>query len=345
MADAIAKLAQLMSWETFADLLISFWDTLRLPDSDNSTIIYDLIVFYASSDPLIFAMRAGLVWAFIAWFQSMATGLHSWVDKIWPIVPALYAIHFSVRDMFFWPADQPFNYVPRVYLATALIFLWGARATYNFGRQGGYSFEFEDYRWKYMGDKMPAGIWFFFNIFFICLFQNQLLVFLTVPVYMAWRASLATVTPLNWIDLVATVGALAGLVLENVAEHQKWVFEQSLKKAVEKKEALTGDYKRGFLTQGVWKYSRHPNFAGELIMWCSIYLYSVAAGYPEYVEWINPSIAGVAVLTMLYQGAITTTENIFSAKFPAYKLYRQTTSRLIPLSASTPLDVVEKKVL
>ncbi|KAG0028527.1 hypothetical protein BGZ81_004643 [Podila clonocystis] len=345
MADAAAKLAELMSWESFGDLLISFWETLRLPDSDNSTIIYDFIVFHASTDPLIFAMRAGLAFAFLVWFQSMATGLHSWVDKLWPIVPVLYAFHFSVRDMLYWPADTPFIYVPRVYIATALIFLWGVRATYNLGRQGGFGLEFEDHRWSYLGEKMPAGVWFFFNIFFICLFQNQLLVFLTVPVYIAWRTTLVTATPLNWIDLVATVGFLAGLVIETTAENQKWAFEQGLKKAIENKEALTGDYKRGFLTKGVWKYSRHPNFLGELIMWWSTYLYSVAAGYPEYVAWINPSIAGVVVLSMVYQGAITITENIFLAKFPAYKLYRQTTSRLIPLSSGTPLDEVEKKAL
>ncbi|KAF9316517.1 hypothetical protein BG003_001876 [Podila horticola] len=345
MADAAVKLAQLMSWESFGDLLTSFWETLRLPDSDNSTIIYDFIVFHASTDPLIFAMRVGLACSFLAWFQSMATGLNSWVDKIWSVVPVLCAIHFSVRDMFYWPADTPFIYVPRVYMATALVFLWGARLTHSFGRKGGYSMEFEDYRWTYLGAKVPAGVWFFFNTFFICLFQTQLLVFLTVPVYIAWRTTLATVTPLNWIDLVATVGFLAGFALETMADNQKWTFKQGLKKAITNKEVLTGDYQRGFLTQGLWKYSRHPNFFGELIMWWSVYLYSVAAGYPEHVAWINPSIAGVTVLTVLFQGTLTFTENALSAKFPAYKLYQQTTSRFIPLTAGTPLDEVEKKAL
>lgn len=79
MADAVAKLAQLMSWESFGDLLTIFWENLTLPNSDNSTIIFDFIVFHATSDPLIFAIRAGLGFAFACWFQSMATGNHSWV--------------------------------------------------------------------------------------------------------------------------------------------------------------------------------------------------------------------------------------------------------------------------
>ncbi|KAG0096815.1 hypothetical protein BGZ93_003958 [Podila epicladia] len=343
--DPTAKLIQLLSWESFGDLLTSFWENLRLPESDNSTIIFDLIVFHASADPLIFAIRAGLGVAFACWFQSMATGTHSWVDKIWSIVPVLYAVHFSVRDMFYWPTDTPFVYVPRVYIATALIFVWGARLTYNFARKGGYGFDSEDFRWPYLADRIPTGLWLLFNIFFICLFQNLLLVAMTAPVYTAWRATLATVTPLNWIDLLAVVSFLAGFVLETVADNQQWAFKQGKKKAIANKEVLTGDNKRGFLTQGLFKYSRHPNYFGELTMWWSVYLFSVAAGYPQHVAWINPSIVGAAVLTLLFQGSTTLTEYLVSKNYPAYKLYKKTTSRLIPLPAGTPLDDMEKKSL
>lgn len=96
MADAAAKLAQLMSWESFGDLLTIFWKNLTLPNSDNSTIIFDLIVFHATSDPLIFAIRAGLGFAFACWFQSMATGNHSWVlykMKKEPVLSLTVGIH------------------------------------------------------------------------------------------------------------------------------------------------------------------------------------------------------------------------------------------------------------
>ncbi|KAF9381397.1 hypothetical protein CPC16_009878 [Podila verticillata] len=345
MADAVDKLARLMSWESFGDLLTIFWENLTLPNSDNSTIIYDLVVFHASSDPLISAIRAGLGFAFACWFQSMATGNHSWVDKLWSILPVLYAIHFSIRDMLYWPKDTPFVYVPRVYIATALILIWGARLTYNFARKGGYGFDSEDYRWPYLAERIPTGLWLLFNIFFICLFQNLLLVAMTAPVYTAWRATLATVTPLNWIDLLAVVGFVAGLALETMADEQQWVFQEGKKKAIANKETLTGDNKRGFLTQGLFKYSRHPNFFGEMTIWWSVYLFSVAAAYPTHVAWINPSIVGVVALTLLFQISTTLTEHMASQKYPAYKLYKKTTSRLIPLPTGTPLDEVEKKSL
>lgn len=82
-----------------------------------------------------------------------------------------------------------------------------------------------------------------------------------------------------------------------------------------------------------------------LIIIRSVYLFSVAAAYPQHVAWINPSIVGAVTLTLLFQISTTLTEHMTSQKYPAYKLYKKSTSRLIPLPAGTPLDEVEKKSL
>lgn len=230
-----------------------------------------------------------------------------------------------------------------MYIATALIFVWATRLTFNFYRKGGYAFESEDYRWPYLGTKIPSGIWFLFNITFICLFQHILLVAITVPVYITWRAALVDNTPLNWIDALATLLFIGGLTLETLADEQQWAFQEAKRKAIVKKEVLTGDFKRGFLTQGLFKYSRHPNFFGELTMWWSVYLFSVASGYPTLTPWINPSIVGAVTLTCLFQGSTWLTEYLTSKKYPSYSLYRKTTSRLLPMPAGTSLDELEKK--
>ncbi|KAF9918498.1 hypothetical protein BX616_008343, partial [Lobosporangium transversale] len=96
---------------------------------------------------------------------------------------------------------------------------------------------------------------------------NLLLVAITVPVYTAWRASLVETTPLNWIDAVATLLFISGFTLETIADRQQWTFQEKKRKAIINKEALIGDYKRGFLTQGLFRYSRHPNFFGEMTIW------------------------------------------------------------------------------
>ena len=61
-------------------------------------------------------------------------------------------------------------------------------------------------------------------------------------------------------------------------------------------------------------------------MWWSYYLFSVAAG----AGWLNWTILGAGVLTLLFQGSTTLTERISVRKYPAYAEYQKTTSRLIP---------------
>ena len=42
---------------------------------------------------------------------------------------------------------------------------------------------------------------------------------------------------------------------------------------------LKDDYSRGFLTHGLFKHSRHPNFFAEQCVWCSYYVFAVASGW------------------------------------------------------------------
>jgi steroid 5-alpha reductase family enzyme len=53
------------------------------------------------------------------------------------------------------------------------------------------------------------------------------------------------------------------LAIETIADNQQWNFQQSKRNLIPKQEHLKADYKRGFLTQGLFAYSRHPNFFAE----------------------------------------------------------------------------------
>lgn len=181
----------------------------------------------------------------------------------------IQALHFLIHDsLYSWPGS-PSTFNSRLWIVTVLICLWGARLTYNFNRKGGYSNGFVDYRWTYLQTKVSGAIFFIFNIVFICLYQNILLVLLTAPLYVVQRAAHIRATPLNWIDAVATVGFVACLTLEFVADKQQWAFYERRRIANESKTKLTndGDIKRGFFSHGLFRYSRHPNFFGEMGIW------------------------------------------------------------------------------
>ncbi|KAG0265109.1 hypothetical protein DFQ27_000827 [Actinomortierella ambigua] len=328
----VLQMLQSMSWTTFKNILINGYSELRFPDTDNSKMLVDFIWYHARADPFIFVIRASMV------------------DKLWSIIPVFYALHFTLHHWLYFTQDNgdamPLNY--RLVIAACLITMWGARLTYNFYRKGGYGMEYEDHRWVVLQEKIPIGLWFIFNTTFICIFQNMLLAAIVVPLYVVWRANLFNSVPLNIVDAAATALFLLGFFLEVKADQQQWAFHEQKRLAAEAKkrpDELTGDVKRGFLTHGLFKYSRHPNFFGEMSMWWAIYLFSVAAAYPHLTTevLINPSIVGVIALTLLFQVSTTMTERLTSGKYASYKLYQKTTSRLIPLPAGTSLDKLEKK--
>ncbi|KAF9433444.1 hypothetical protein BGZ76_009464 [Entomortierella beljakovae] len=331
------------SWQAFADLLLDGFNKLSVPETDHTTIIYDFLVFHSSTDPLIAAIRFSLGVALFCWFQYMASGINSWIDKLRSITPIIYSVHFVIRDKLYWPEDTVYVYSPRLIISGLLVVSWGVRLTHNFYIKGGYSLDYEDYRWPYLRKKTPGFIWFFFNTIYVCIFQQLLLVALTVPVYTVWRASSIENVPLNWFDAVAIVVGFGALIFEGIVDQQMWNFQQAKKVKIANKETLTGDFKRGYITSGYFKYSRHPHYFAEMTIWWSLYLFTVAAGYPNHVAWFNPSIVGIALFTLIFQGATAVTEKISVSKYPSYKLYQSTTSRIIPFFAGKSLDELERK--
>ena len=82
---------------------------------------------------------------------------------------------------------------------------------------------------------------------------------------------------------------------------------------------MKADYGRGFLTQGLFAYSRHPNFFAEQSMWWAFYLFAVAAkgGLDAGRDaWLQPVLVGPVLLSLLFQGSTPFTEDITVSKYP-----------------------------
>lgn len=269
-----------------------------------------LLNSYFLADPLISAIYICLFVSFACWFLSIITREHSWVDRIWSITPFVYCWHFAYFSEF----------SPRVVIIACLTTIWGCRLTFNFWRKGGYQQGGEDYRWGYLKARLHFIVFEIFNITFIALFQNVLLLAISLPAYVSL---LQKNTPLNVLDIIATLITLSLIVLETVADEQQWQFH--LRKY---KQRYPSKYQNGFLSQGLFQYSRHPNFFAEMSIWWGVYLFSVASS--KSFTLVNFSIIGAVVLTLLFQGSTNLTESISVSKYPAYAEYQKTTSRLIP---------------
>ncbi|WP_431877753.1 DUF1295 domain-containing protein [Amycolatopsis sacchari] len=245
---------------------------------------------------------AGVV--LVTWLLSLVTREYSWVDRIWSLVPIAYVAVFAGQAGF---ADA------RLDVMLALVALWGARLTFNFARKGGYAPGGEDYRWAFLRERMKPWQFQLFNFFFISLYQNVILLLITLPAYTALQHR----TPFGAWDAVVAVLFLAFLAGETIADQQQWNFQQ-------RKRA--GRERRRFVQTGLFRYSRHPNFFFEQAQWWAVFAFgALAAGSPW--QW---TVAGAVLLTLLFLGSTRFTESISRSRYPEYAEYQRTTSAQIP---------------
>ena len=264
-------------------------------------------------DPLLVVLIVAGVAAAFCWITSLVTNETSWIDRLWSIVPVIYVWIFAVAALVAG-VDAT-----RLIVMALLVTAWGARLTFNFARKGGYT-GMEDYRWAILRGRMSRWQFQLFNVFFIVLFQSALLVLISLPAYIAWQHPV----PFTGWDAAFAVLFATFLVGETVADQQQWAFHQA-------KKAAGGTLEPGFVTTGLFAFSRHPNFFFEQAQWWAFYALGAAALVVDGGSWLNWTIAGAALLTVLFIGSTVFTESISASKYPAYREYQRTTSMLIPL--------------
>jgi steroid 5-alpha reductase family enzyme len=124
------------------------------------------------------------------------------------------------------------------------------------------------------------------------------------------------------LNAVAVLGLffwLMGLVIETIADSQKFRFKNNPKN------------NGRWIQSGLWRYSRHPNYFGEIALWWGVYVFSVSL-LPE----IWPTIIGPLYITflLLFVTGIPTVEKRMEEKFSErkdYQRYKKETSIIIPL--------------
>ncbi|MEJ3406029.1 DUF1295 domain-containing protein [Rathayibacter sp. YIM 133350] len=244
------------------------------------------------------------------WLASLLTREYSWVDRIWSLAPIAYVWVFAAASGF---SD------PRLLIMAVLVTLWGTRLTFNFARKGGYAPGGEDYRWAVLRSRMSPAAFQAFNFFFIALYQNALILGICLP---AWTVYDNGGAALNGWDIVLAVLFLLFLAGETAANQQQWNFHQWKKREL----AAGRTVSPGFLTRGLFRFSRHPNFFFEQAQWWVFFLFAVTAT-GQLLHW---SLLAPVLLTLLFVGSTVFTESLSRARHPEYADYQAATSPVIP---------------
>jgi steroid 5-alpha reductase family enzyme len=214
--------------------------------------------------------------------------------------------------------------------------------TWNYYRKGGYSIGSEDYRWEVLRKYINPFLFVLFDAIFIALIQNLLLVSITTPTYVLLLTSTIKGQEYGTVDIITGAMIVAILAVEYTADQQQWDFHKA--KDIYKKSArITGgftqaDLDRGFLTHGLWAWSRHPNFAAEqgmfshtfttndLAVWLTLYQWSTSV---TMTAW-NWTVVGALAYLALFQASTWFTEFITAKKYPQYKEFQEKVGMFVP---------------
>lgn len=152
--------------------------------------------------------------------------------------------------------------------------------------------------------------------------------FWTLQALAVWVISLPTLYVLSLEKIFEFSGLMTaglmiwgiGLVVETVADGQKFVFKN--------------DPKNGgkWIESGVWKYSRHPNYFGEMLVWWGIFVLTM----PLQNGWSLLTIVGPVFITylLLFVSGVPTLEKKYDERYrnnKKYQEYKKRTSLIIPL--------------
>ena len=175
--------------------------------------------------------------------------------------------------------------VPRSVLVFALLVVGGGRLSFHIARRA-MSHADEDKRYaawrERFGRHETLG-----SIFAIFIPQPMLGVVIAQPVLIA--AVVATDdASVRMLDLVALLVVIGGILLEASADRQ-------LRRFLRRRE--DGQEDGRYLTRGAWAWSRHPNYAGDAIVWIGFGLFGISAALDNGLAWmIVPSIFGPVVM-------------------------------------------------
>lgn len=248
-------------------------------------------------------LTADIVGTCVIFGFSLMLNNSSMYDPYWSVAPAFIGLFLL------WQTDNVEADIFRQLLALNLVLIWAVRLTYNFFRGWG-GLKHEDWRYADLRLKFPKTYW-AVSFFGIHLFPT-ILVFLgclsLIPVL-----SGAT-NPFNWLDGLATVVTATAIWLEGTADKQLHQF-------------LTTNKTPGtIMKSGLWAYSRHPNYLGEMLFWWGLYLFALGAGWQNWWCIVGP----LSITLLFYFISVPLIDKRSLARRPKYAEHMQEVPMLFP---------------
>ncbi len=233
-------------------------------------------------------LAVAAVIAFVTWATSVMKRDASIVDSVWSLMILAAGIAYGASWLL------------------ALAALWAVRlSVYITWRNWG---EAEDRRYQAIRRRNEPGFA-FKSLYLVFGLQALLAWIVSAPLL----AAAGTLAPASWLDYAGGALVLFGIAFEAVADWQvaRWRARRPEPGAV--------------LEQGLWRYSRHPNYFGEFCVWWGFGLVALAAG--AWWALVSPLLM---TLLLLRVSGVTLLEDDLRKRKPAYREYATHTNAFFP---------------
>jgi steroid 5-alpha reductase family enzyme len=230
---------------------------------------------------------------------ALRVGRHSVIDVAWGLGFALVAaVSYVTSD----------GDAVRRGLLLALTAVWGLRLAAHIGRRN--AGEGEDPRYERLLGRAPGGRT-AYAIRAVYLTQGAILLFVSLPVQVA----MGEPGPLGPLGMLGAALWLVGFAFEAIGDHQLARFRAD--------PATKGKV----LDTGLWRYTRHPNYFGDAVVWWGLYLIA-AEHWPGPLTVFSPLVMTYFLLAKTGKPLL---EEHLTRTRPDYADYVRRTSGFFPL--------------
>ena len=246
------------------------------------------------------ALAADLAATLTVFVFSVGTKNHSMYDPYWSVAPPV------LFGAWLWSSGRlGFG----TWLWLAVVTLWSIRLTFNFYR-GWAGIHRQDWRYDQLARQTGRGF-LLVSAFGIHLLPTLLVFLGCLPLYAIATGGAQQLGVLEAMAAVATCGFVA---VELVADEQ-------LHRFIKARRA------QGALMQtGLWRYSRHPNYFGEMGLWWGLAIGAWASGAAAWWTWL-----GAPAITVLFvAGSIPLLDRRSLERRPGYAVHMRRVSSVIP---------------
>jgi steroid 5-alpha reductase family enzyme len=204
---------------------------------------------------------------------------------------------------------------PRSWLVAVLVTLWGTRLSWHIVRR--HRGNGEDPRYQAMRAAHGPAFW-WRSLFIVFWLQGAILWFVGLPLLVAIRA--AQPSAFTAVDGLGVLGFAIGFSFEVAGDRQLRRFRAD-------------PSNRGrVLDRGLWRYTRHPNYFGDAVLWWG--LYAIAAATPT--GWLTVLSPALMTFLLMRVSGVTLLEQSLKASKPDYAGYIARTPAFFPWFPRAP---------